>query len=157
RGAAPAGERVGAPPAPRAHQSRATPPPSGSIRFDRVRRAPSEPDDEDLGQTTKVMSAVEPDEVIPERKSDIVPAHLDRKSRRSRPKIEPENEDDDDEWGPPGTTIPPRLCGAIAGAITPPHDVISRPDVDSALLLVAPPTPPERGARAKSSSEVTIS
>ena len=149
------GEVLAAPPGPHVPGGRATPPPSGSIQFDRVRRAPSEPEDEDLGKPTSVMSAVELDEVIPERRSDVFPAHLDRKSRRSRPQIE--DTDDDDEWGPPGTTIPPPLLGAIPGAITPARGIIPIPDVDSAPLLVAPPTPPERGARAKSASEVTIS
>jgi hypothetical protein len=59
----------------------------------------------------------------------------------------------DDGWGPPGTTIPPPLLGTLPGAES---GRVSRsgeipvPDIDSAPLIVAPPTPPEpaRGAPA---------
>ena len=128
--------------------SRATPPPSGQIPFDRVRRAPSDYDYEEPSKPTSVMSAVELDEAIPERKSDV---HLRRRARAVH------DHDDDDEWGPPGTTIPPPLLGAIPGAITPASGIIPIPDMDSAPLMIAPPTPPEPGARAKSASEASIS
>src|SRR5690606_4304330 len=50
----------------------------------------------------------------------------------------------DDGWGPPGTTIPPPLLGAIPGTDGRSTDSkIPVPDVDSAPLIVAPPAPPE--------------
>ena len=53
----------------------------------------------------------------------------------------------DDGWGPPGTTIPPPLLGAIpgteSGGIPRPRGEIPVSDVDSAPLIVAPPSPPE--------------
>ena len=128
--------------------SRATPPPSGQIPFDRVRRAPSDYGDEEPSKPTGVMSAVELDEAVPNRKSDV---HLRRRARVVH------DEDDDEEWGPPGTTIPPPLLGAIPGAITPPSGIIPIPDMDSAPLIVAPPVPPEPGVRARSASEASIS
>ena len=57
----------------------------------------------------------------------------------------------DDGWGPPGTTIPPPLLGALPGTDSGSVRVtgeIPIPNVDSAPLIVAPPSPPEaaRGA-----------
>lgn len=58
----------------------------------------------------------------------------------------------DDGWGPPGTTIPPPLLGALPGTDDSGSVRVSGeipiPNVDSAPLIVAPPTPPEaaRGA-----------
>src|SRR6185369_14160528 len=81
-----------------------------------------------------------------------LPAHLSSNDAPS------DNDDDDDEkWGPPGTTIPPPLLGAIPGTLTPASGIIPISDIDSAPLMVAPPTPPERGARAHTSDELTIS
>jgi hypothetical protein len=111
--------------------------------MDNVRRAPSRHDDDDddddvKDKPTMVMSAVELDDVIPERKSDVVPAHLSRRSVDYDPV--------DDGWGPPGTTIPPPLLGAIPGSDESRHSgVIPIPDVDSAPLIMAPPLPPEAG------------
>ena len=56
----------------------------------------------------------------------------------------------DDGWGPPGTTIPPPLIGAMPG--TDDDDDggdgedtggIPLPDIDTGPLLVAPPSPPD--------------
>jgi hypothetical protein len=69
----------------------------------------------------------------------------------------PPVDDLDDGWGPPGTTIPPPLLGAIPGAITPASGIIPIPDMDSAPLIVAPPLPPERGLRAQTASEAGLS
>lgn len=80
------------------------------------------------------MSAVELDDAIPERTTEIVPAHLAR--RRI------DHDAVDDGWGPPGTTIPPPLLGAIPGSEdedTP--STIPMPSVDSSPLLVEPPQP----------------
>ncbi len=138
-----------APPSP----LRETPPPSGQIVLDRVqpagREADEGDDDDPRGNTTTVMSALELDEVIPGRDSDVVPAHLTR--RRAAPATE---DDLDDNWGP---TIPPPLLGAIPGGLTPASGIIPLPDVDSAPLIVAPPVPPERGVRAQSNTEAGLS
>ena len=64
-----------------------------------------------------------------------------------------EHEDLDDGWGPPGSTIPPPLLGAMPGTADGDEDDavpgrIPVSDLDSAPLIVAPPAPPEisRGA-----------
>jgi hypothetical protein len=51
----------------------------------------------------------------------------------------------DDGWGPPGTTIPPPLLGALPGSDERSSDVseIPMPDVDSAPLIVNPPAAPQ--------------
>ncbi len=113
----------------------AAPGPSGQIKLDGVRRAPT-PDEEDedeeeivlvpRGKATMVMSAVELDAAIPERRVDYDPV--------------------DDGWGPPGTTIPPPLLGAIPGTIEPRSGIIPMPSMDGmddTPLMVAPPVPPE--------------
>ncbi len=76
------------------------------------------------------MTALELDETIPDRTADIVPAHLD---------------DVDDGWGPPGTTIPPPLLGAIPGNDEPNIGMIPLPDLEHSPLIVSPPSPPEHG------------
>jgi hypothetical protein len=71
-----------------------------------------------------------------------------------------EHEDLDDGWGPPGSTIPPPLLGAMPGTAEEDDDDavpgrIPVSDVDSAPLIVGPPSPPEisRGApRAETAS-----
>lgn len=71
-----------------------------------------------------------------------------------------EHEDLDDGWGPPGSTIPPPLLGALPGTADEDDEDavpgrIPVSDVDSAPLIVAPPAPPEisRGApRAETAS-----
>jgi hypothetical protein len=132
------------------------------------------------------MSAIELDETIPERRDDIMPAHLDRivrtppaaaprdelserttravaardpvADRGARSKLDElsdratpplgerkiEHDALDDGWGPPGTTIPPPLLGAIPDSGgTPQSGVIPIPNLDSAPLIVAAPSPPE--------------
>ncbi len=99
-------------------------------------RPPSVSGDDDEGHHTAVMSAAELDEAIPARTSEVVPGHL-----RGAPTS---NDYDpvDDGWGPPGTTIPPPLLGAIPGSDDDVPNAIPL-DVDSAPLIVAPPSPPE--------------
>jgi hypothetical protein len=137
--------------------SNPTPGASGKIRLDGVKRAEYEADEEDTvtGSPTSVMSAVELDDVIPNRTSGVLPAHLERKTppRAQSPAAE---EDLDDGWGPPGTTIPPPLLGAIPGSVTPASGIIPIPDMDSAPLIVAPPLPPERGVRAQTATEAGL-
>ena len=146
---------------PQPPRSSSPPPPSGQVRLSGVVRAPSRTDDDEddddiaTGRPTAVMSAAELDDLIPGHDEEVVPAHLQRKSRRAP---SPPVDDLDDGWGPPGTTIPPPLLGSIPGAITPASGIIPIPDMDSAPLIVAPPTPPERGvARAQSVSETGLS
>ncbi|HEY4178464.1 MAG TPA: hypothetical protein VGM90_16570 [Kofleriaceae bacterium] len=117
-------------------------------------RAPSEPkaasqddDDDDDGDgkhATAVMTAFELDEAVPDRKSlSTVPAHLAKMDTPGGKWVA--HDEMDDGWGPPGTTIPPPLLGAIPGGVegdgVPGRIPMS--DVDSAPLIVAPPSPPE--------------
>jgi len=98
-------------------------------------------DDDDRGPATAVMSTVELDAAIPQRSAEIVPAHLATKRHAGAP-LQPDSVDDG--WGPPGTTIPPTLLGAIPGSAD--DDVPGRIPVsslDTAPLIVAPPSPPE--------------
>lgn len=103
-----------------------SPGPSGQIKLDGVKRAPSivedddDDDDRNTGPITTAMPAV--------------------------------GYDDDEAWGPPGTTIPPPLLGAMPGAITPASGIIPIPAVDETPLMVAPPQAPETG-RASSASD----
>jgi len=82
------------------------------------------------GHPTEVMSTAELDAMIPARKADYL-------------------DEVDDGWGPPGSTIPPPLLGAIPGVEggVPASASGSIPiaNVDSPPLLVAPPLAPELG------------
>lgn len=146
-----------------------TPPPSGQIPLDGVQPAPprdDEDEDDDAdgsdvvlgrkGHPTAVMTAAELDEVIPGRTAQVVPAHLDEKTGKRHAPTPPAQDDLDDGWGPPGTTIPPPLLGAIPGAIAPEEGLIPLPDMDSAPLIVAPPVPPERHLRAQTATEAGL-
>ena len=120
------------PPAPRS-----SPAASGQIKLSGVIPRVRPTDDDELddeiehrpGHPTMVMTALELDEMIPDR-AEMVPAHL---------------EDVDDGWGPPGTTIPPPLLGAIPGTDHLPPGLIPLPDLEHQPLIVAPPSPPEHG------------
>jgi hypothetical protein len=130
-------DRIAAPPAP----AGAAPPPSGAVSFDKVKRATTadEDDDDDAkSKPTMVMTASELDELIPDRTSDPVLA-----SKRPAQVV-----DDSDEWGPPGSTIPPPLLGAVPGALEHDSAMIPLPNLDSAPLMVAPPSPPQAGLNA---------
>ena len=67
-------------------------------------------DDDERGRHTSVMSAIELDNAIPNRAGEVVPGHLAKK-----PPMTIESDPLDDGWGPPGTTIPPPLLGAVPG------------------------------------------
>jgi hypothetical protein len=131
------------------------PGPSGQVRFDKVKpRAPSRvgdedyEDDDDMGGRSKptlVMSAVELDEMVPGRSSEIMPAHLGGAA-----------DDGDEDWGPPGSTIPPPLLGSIPGALDEQSGVIPIPDVDTAPLIMAPPSAPEAGSRKPTTSDAGL-
>jgi hypothetical protein len=107
------------------------PPPSGKIKLDNVRPRTDRDDDDDEPvptRPTEVMSAVDLDEIMPERKRGRV-------------------DDDvvDEGWGPPGDTIPPPLLGAIPGvAADRASGIIPIPNMDSQPLIVAAPKPPEQ-------------
>jgi hypothetical protein len=110
------------------------PPPSGKVRLDTVQeRQPSGDLDDDsvtLGRVTNVMTTSDLDDLMPERRVQV--------QRRN------DYDPVDDGWGPPGTTIPPPLLGAIPGAVDgPASGVIPIPNIDSAPLMVAAPVAPE--------------
>jgi hypothetical protein len=93
-------------------------------------------DDEPQGPHTSEMTAAELDDAIPERTTEIDLGH----PARRRIEYDPT----DDGWGPPGTTIPPPLLGAIPGIDDDDEDGYAIPmsNVDSSPLLVGPPTVP---------------
>ncbi|HEY3804617.1 MAG TPA: hypothetical protein VGL61_18505 [Kofleriaceae bacterium] len=95
---------------------------------------------------TMVMSTIELDEMIPDRSAEIVPAHLE---------VVADDEDVDDGWGPPGTTIPPPLLGAIPGNEDAPLGLIPLPDLERQPLLVSPASPPDH-ARPHTQTEVGV-
>lgn len=116
-----------------------TPGPSGKVSLDRVKRASRRVDDDEeedtgvaSGLATTVMSAVEIETATGGKSDDYNPV-------------------DAEGWGPPGTTIPPPLLGAMPGTITPASGIIPISTIDDETpLIVAPPAPPEPGARAGS-------
>ncbi len=116
-----------------------TPGPSGKVALDGVKRAPARHDDDEDettgvadGPATRVMSAVEIQTTTGGKSDDYNPL-------------------EEEGWGPPGTTIPPPLLGAIPGTITPASGVIPIPSIDDDTpLIVAPPAPPEQTGRAAS-------
>jgi hypothetical protein len=84
------------------------------------------------GPRTSEMSTTE----LAAALADHAPAHL------GRPALE--HDPVDDGWGPPGTTIPPPLLGAIPGSDDDDDDlpsVIPMPSVDSSPLIVGPRDP----------------
>jgi len=99
---------------------------------------------------TSVMSAVELDEAIPQRTAEVLPGHLEERANAYSGEISDSTERRvdydpvDDGWGPPGSTIPPPLLGAMPGTEDdsgPARIPVS--DVESTPLIVAPPSPPE--------------
>jgi hypothetical protein len=85
------------------------------------------------------MTAVELDDAIPERTTELTSEQLLHR-RADRDAV-------DDGWGPPGTTIPPPLLGAIPGSEYDDHGsaAIPMPNVDSSPLIVSPPSQPLAG------------
>ena len=133
------GSHVAAPPRPGRAES------SPPTRPTPIPRAVSESDE---GRTTAVMSAVELDETIPDRSSgpDFATNRID---------YDPV----DDGWGPPGTTIPPPLLGAVPGSDDEDNNAIVKGipiSMDSAPLIVAPPSPPEISRSVPQSSGVVL-
>lgn len=150
-----------APPPP----SHDTPPPSGQIKLDGVQPAQREPadGDDDDGHGDEVTRANPTGQMPPLGDAGHLDVDRDGDDGEDDTGVKhpaaphPSAEDIDDGWGPPGTTIPPPLLGAIPGVIEPASGLIPLPDVDSAPLIVAPPVPPERGVRAQSANEAGLS
>jgi hypothetical protein len=92
-------------------------------------------DDEARGPHTSEMTAVELDDAIPGRASELPSEPLLRRRL--------DHDAVDDGWGPPGTTIPPPLLGAIPGGedYEESSGAIPMPNVDSSPLIVAQPAP----------------
>ena len=90
-------------------------------------------DDETPGPHTTEMTAVELDDAVPERASELSSEQLLRRGVG--------HDAVDDGWGPPGTTIPPPLLGAIPGSDDDDDSsaAIPMPNVDSSPLIVTPP------------------
>ena len=119
------------------------PPPSGRVELSNVQRAPlsheeeddeAEPGDVRGGKPTIVMQTLQ--------------IHDDDDDHND------DDDDDDETWGAPGTTIPPPFLGAIPGIVEQRFGIIPIADVDSAPLMVAPPSPPEH--RAHTNTEAGI-
>jgi hypothetical protein len=115
-----------------------------AVISDDDRRSDSEDDDDEpKGPRTSVMAAVELDDAIPERTAEVPPGHLARRRIEYDPV--------DDGWGPPGTTIPPPLLGAIPGSDDEDDEdddgpsAIPMPSVDSPPLLVGSSPVPVAG------------
>ncbi|HSK02443.1 MAG TPA: hypothetical protein VK932_14420, partial [Kofleriaceae bacterium] len=136
--------RLLAPPArvivrPRAASIRphGAPPPRATAIDDDEDAAPDGEDELAAGPETSVMTAVELDAAIPQRRDQVVPGHLEPG---------PDSDSLDEGWGPPGTTIPPPLLGAVPGSD---EDAVvgdgSRIPVsnNTGPLIVALPAPPE--------------
>jgi len=140
-------DEIAAPPAPLAHDDTSpialppkpgpVPPPSGRVELSNVKPAPSSHDDDD-------------DDAIPDvhggKPTIVMPAIA----------LPAADDDDDAQWGAPGTTIPPPFLGAIPGIEGPRVGIIPLPDVDSQPLMVAPPSPPEHHTRTHSTTEAGV-
>jgi Type II secretion system (T2SS), protein E, N-terminal domain len=116
------------------------PPPSQRAATRRTGPEPHREDDHHLGEPhaarASVMAAVAPDPAGPERATALAAGHLTRRSLH--------HDALDDGWGPPGTTIPPPLLGAIPGSEDEDEEpsTIPMPDVDSLPLIVEPRSAP---------------
>jgi hypothetical protein len=120
---------------PRPARAESAPYPRAESPSSRPTPNPRANSENDEGRPTAVMSAVELDDVIPDRTSgpDLGTNRID---------YDPV----DDGWGPPGTTIPPPLLGAVPGSDDEDNSAIVKGipiSMDSAPLIVAPPSPPE--------------
>jgi len=134
-------DQLAAPPAPASDDDTnpqvIAPLPKPAPRSAAIQQAMIVDDDEPSGPRTSVMSAFELDDAVPERTSEIEPPHLSRRRIEYDPV--------DDGWGPPGTTIPPPLLGAIPGSEEDEDEApssIPMPSADSSPLIVGPPSPP---------------
>ncbi|MBA3460641.1 MAG: hypothetical protein H0T46_11800 [Deltaproteobacteria bacterium] len=99
--------------------------------------APPSPDDTDSG----LAAPPSPDD---DDNDNTIPPPVARKPGDKAAAKHIDYDPVDDGWGPPGTTIPPPLLGAVPGT----HDEsesarIPVSNVDSAPLIIAPATPPQ--------------
>jgi hypothetical protein len=96
--------------------------------------ATDDADDESHGPPTNVVR-------LAELQVSIAPRTGDSQGYASRHRIDYDAVDDG--WGPPGTTIPPPLLGAIPGSEDDDEShAIPMPSVDSSPLMVGPPGMP---------------
>jgi hypothetical protein len=156
-------DQLAAPPAPvsdadtNPHVIAAPPSPTGR-RISAIPRAVIVEDDDDdtsPGPHTSEMTAAELDDAIPERADELSSEQLLR--RRV------DHDAVDDGWGPPGTTIPPPLLGAIPGSEDEDESSAAIPmsNVDSSPLIVTPPSLSHAGdssglALARALEEATV-
>src|SRR6185295_19403805 len=137
-------DQLAAPPAPASDADTnphllASPPAPVAARSGAIPRAvivedDEDDDDEDRDPHTSEMTAAELDDAIPDRASELASEPVLR--RRV------EHDSVDDGWGPPGTTIPPPLLGAIPGGEEYEENsgAIPMPNVHSSPLIVSQPT-----------------
>jgi hypothetical protein len=135
-------DQLAAPPAPVSDADTnphviAAPPGPAARRISAIPRAVLvEDDDDDMspGPHTSEMTAAELDDAIPERADELSSEQLLRR-RIGHDAV-------DDGWGPPGTTIPPPLLGAIPGSEDEDESsaAIPMPNFDSSPLIVTPPS-----------------
>ncbi|HMG20985.1 MAG TPA: hypothetical protein VK607_06695, partial [Kofleriaceae bacterium] len=130
---------IAAPPRPAPPRSPSPPGPRSGAILRAVLVEDDDEDDEDddgapRGPHTSEMTAAELDDAIPERRTEFGPELLRRRL---------DHDAVDDGWGPPGTTIPPPLLGAIPGSEDDDGtaNAIPMPNVDSSPLLVGPAIP----------------
>jgi hypothetical protein len=123
-----------APPAPAPSAAR-----SGAIPKAVIVEDDDEEDEDDRSPHTSEMTAAELDDAIPDRAIELPSEPLLRRRIEHDPV--------DDGWGPPGTTIPPPLLGAIPGGEDYEENsgAIPMPNVDSSPLIVATPSLPSAG------------
>jgi hypothetical protein len=111
-------------------------------------------DDSDGGDDHDPDLEIDTGELPGARKLGMSTGGLDRAGSERAAEVEPEHlaprrvdyDPIDDGWGPPGTTIPPPLLGAIPGSEDDEApSVIPMPSIDSSPLLVGPPSPSALG------------
>ncbi|HET9990400.1 MAG TPA: hypothetical protein VFQ65_17835, partial [Kofleriaceae bacterium] len=140
-------DEIAAPPSPLGHDDTSpiampprpgrVPPPSGRVELSNVQRAPSSHEDDEDDDAIPDIHGGKPTMVMPAIELPVV-------------------DDDDAQWGAPGTTIPPPFLGAIPGIEGPRRGMIPLPDIDSQPLMVAPPSPPEHHTRTHSTTEAGV-
>jgi len=139
-----AAERTKTAPPGAAERTKTAPPQPPAAASNAATQAAHDDDDElAAGPATSVMTAVELDAAIPQRRAEVVPGHLERRVRSA-------TEPDDDSWSPAGAAIRPALLGAVPGSADD-ADADGAGDKSRIPLLIAsvaplissPPAPPE--------------
>jgi hypothetical protein len=116
--------------------------PRGDEVSDETLVAPPSPDDTDSAL------AAPPRPILPlddeDNDSTIPPPVAAAANKPPSTRKQIDHDPVDDGWGPPGTTIPPPLLGAVPGTDDESDsDRIPVSNVDSAPLIIAPATPPQ--------------